>query len=68
MLNIHFNFSLAPSPDNSLKYYYWDIQYAPPYNDASDQFQLGFRGDQQHHFRWLAHKVDRLEVGIVSIP
>ena len=64
------NVFLAESPDNSLKYVFWDIQYAPPFDDASTNFQFGFRGDQHHHFRWLAHESGpngRMEVKMVPI-
>ena len=58
---------LAPSPDNSLKFFFWDIQYAPAYNDASGRFPTGFRGDQQEHFRWVARQKERREVKMVPI-
>ena len=59
--------NLAPSPDNSLLYHFWDIQFAPPYNDASGAFAVGFRGDQIQNFRWLAIKDDRPEAKLVPI-
>lgn len=58
---------LAPSPDNSLKFYFWDVQYAPPYDNASVAFQLGFRDDQAEQFRWVAHMAERMEAKMAPI-
>ena len=57
----------AESPDNSLQFHYWDIQYAPAYNDASSQFQTGFRGEQENHYRWLVYQGERREAKLVPV-
>ena len=48
-----------------MKYFFWDIQNAPPVDDASAQFPTGFRGEQAQHFRWVAHQIERIEVKMV---
>ena len=43
----------ADSPDNALRYQYWDVEYARPYSDAANDFELGFRDDARAQFRWV---------------
>ena len=50
-----------------MKYFFWDVQNAPPYDDESSQFQTGFRDEQGQHFRWLGHRGERLEAKMVPI-
>ena len=70
MPKIHFLIFLkysADSPDNSLRYLYWDIQHAKPYDDVSSQFPTGFRGEQTSLFRWVACRGERMEVKLCPV-
>ena len=44
---------LADSPDNALRYQYWDVEYARPYSDACHELETGFRDDARAQFRWV---------------
>ena len=60
-------FFSADSPDNSLRYLYWDIQFAPHYDDASSQFQTGFRDEQYQQFRWVAFQDEKMEAKMCPV-
>ena len=44
---------LAPSPDLALLYKFWNVEHAPSYDEASDDFPTGFRETYRRRFRWI---------------
>ena len=51
---------LAPKPDFSLIFSFWDLYSAKPLKDDADMnnYQFGFHDSYMDHFRWIDRTVD----------